>query len=102
MFNLKNFKLVKELKDIKPKIDWLKFSNAKNKATIPSDLLSNSSIEKRFLDEDLKIRALVEEMLVKEFSPKIKEKSSYNFLVDSVVNRLKQKQLGDIKEPEQI
>ena len=102
MFNLKNFKLVKELKDIKPKVDWLKFSSAKNKASIPSDLLSPDLIEKRFSDEDLKIRLMVEEMLVKEFSPKIKEKKSYNFLVDSVVNKLKQKQLGDITVTEKI
>ncbi len=102
MFNLKNFKLVKELKNTKPQLDWLKFSHSKNKATLPEDLINSSSDGKTFLEEDLKIRAMVEDMLVKEFSPKIKEMKSYNFLVDSVVNKLKQKQLGDIEETEQI
>ena len=35
-------------------------------------------------------------MLQKEFPERIKDKKNYDFLVDSVVNKLKQKQLGNV------
>lgn len=98
MFNLKNFKLVKELKDIKPKINWMKYAGEGSKVSTPSDLLNSIEANSKFINEDLKIRAMVEEMLVKEFSPKIKDIKSYDFLVDSVVNKLKQKQLGKVEQ----
>ncbi len=95
MFNLKNFKLVKELKNVKPQLNWLKFTNERQTGTAKADFI-NSVIEgNKFVEDELKIRAMVEEMLEKEFSPDIKNIKGYDFLVDSVVNKLKQKQLND-------
>ena len=48
------------------------------------------------LKEKYKRYAREKDMLQKEFSPDIKKIKSYDFLVDSVVNKLKQKQLGDV------
>ena len=101
MFNLKNFKLVKEIKNVKPKNQWLNFSSSKNAQT--KDALLDSIIEEnQFVEEDMKLRSMVEEMLVKEFSEKIKDMKSYDFLVDKVVNKLKKKQLGSVDPVEEI
>ncbi len=96
MFNLKHFKLVKELKNLKPVFDWIKFSGSKNTYKAKEELLNSIIADNKFVREDLKIRNMVEDMLQKEFSPDIKKIKSYDFLVDSVVNKLKQKQLGDV------
>ncbi len=101
MFNLKNFKLVKEMKNVKPKNQWLNFSSSKNAQT--KDALLDSIIEEnQFVEEDMKLRSMVEEMLVKEFSEKIKDMKSYDFLVDKVVNKLKKKQLNSAEPVEEI
>lgn len=92
MFGLKHFKLVKKLKNIKPQLDWLQFSSSKNSKK--DKLLSSIIADNKFIAEDLKIRAMVEDMLKKEFSEEITKMKSYDFLVDSVVNKLKQKQLA--------
>ncbi len=91
MFNLKQFKLVKELKNIKPQTQWLQFANS-----------NKNNILNSILEEETKLRTSVEEMLVNEFSEDIKKMKSYDFLVDSVVNKLKEKQLGDISDLEDI
>lgn len=101
MFNLKHFKLVKELKNIKPQANWLKFSGLRQAKT-RNEFLDSIIADNKFVQEDLKIRAMVEEMLEKEFSSDIKNIKSYDFLVDSVVNKLKQKQLGNISTLEEI
>lgn len=99
MFNLKQFKLVKELKKSKPQWTWLHFAGTKNS----KDALLNSIIsENKFVEEDLKIRAMVEDMIKKEFPERLKDKKQYNYLVDSVVNKLKRQQLGKIKDLEEI
>ncbi len=98
MFNLKHLKIVKELKNGKSKINWLQFSS-KNKK---NELLDSVIAENKFLQEDLKIRAMVEDMLQKEFSENIKNIKDYDFLVDSVVNKLKTKQLGNTVELDDI
>lgn len=100
MFNLKHFKLVKELKNIKPQLNWLQFSFSRNNQK--DELLNSIIAENKFVEEDLKIRAMVEDMLKKEFSEEIKNIKSYDFLVDSVVNKLKQKQLGNISSIQDI
>lgn len=92
MFNLKRFKLVKELKNVKPQLNWLQFS--RSRTTSKDALLDSLIAENKFVEEDLKIRAMVEDMIKKEFPERLKDKRSYDFLVDSVVNKLKQKQLG--------
>ena len=98
MFNLKHLKLVKELKNGKSKINWLQFSSKNNKSELLDEVISDN----KFLQEDLKIRAMVEDMLQKEFSAEIKNIKDYDFLVDSVVNKLKSKQLGNTVELDDI
>lgn len=97
MFGLRNIKLVKKLKDIKPQLGWLEFSNKQQSKTVDEIIADN-----KFVEEDLKIRAMVEDMLEKEFSSEIKKSKQYDFLVDSVVNKLKQKQLGNIPSLEDV
>ncbi|MCD7879070.1 MAG: hypothetical protein LUG16_03955 [Candidatus Gastranaerophilales bacterium] len=95
MFNLKKFKLVKELTKIKNQALLLNFSGLKRSDKARDELISEIINDNKFVEEDLRLHAMVEDMLEKEFSPEIKNLKSYNFLVDSVVNKLKQKQLGD-------
>ena len=102
MFNLKNFKLVNKLKNINIKTSWIKFSNSRKSAQSQDELINAIIADNKFVEEDLKLRNMVEDMLVKEFSSDIKKSKSYNFLVDSVVHKLKQKQLGDIDIQEDI
>lgn len=93
MFGLKNVKLVKKLTNMRPQLTWLKFSNSSLLKKSRNDFLKEISADNSFVREELKIRKMVEEMLAKEFSPEIKNSKSYDFLVDSVVERLKNKQL---------
>lgn len=98
MFNLKRFKIVKELKDLEQKSNWLKFSSLRNRENNKNELFNTILDENKFIEEDLKLRAMVENMLEKEFSADIKNTKDYDFLVDSVVNKIKQKELGEIEE----
>ncbi len=98
MFNLNDLKIVKELKNKKSKTDFVQYSAKNNKDALLESVLS----ENKFLQEDMKLRAMVEDMLQKEFTSKIKNIKDYDFLVDSVVNKLKAKQLGNVSEEEDI
>lgn len=100
MFNLKNFKLVSKLKNMKPQIGWLKLSSASQNSK--RELFNTIISDKKFVQEDLKIRAMVEDVLRKEFGSKLDNHPDYEFLVDSVVNKLKQNQLGDSDDIEII
>ena len=97
MFNLKNLKIVKELRNIKPKLKWLMFSQMQ-------DYIVNSKyIDMICTDNDSqtandKLEAIVRESLIREFSPEIKNMKSYEFLVDAVVHNLKKKQLASYNE----
>lgn len=99
MFSLRNFKLVKELTNKKPQMEWLQFSNSRNSENNFIDTLIEDN---KFIEEDLKIRAMVEDMLQKEFSDEIKNIKSYDFLVDSVVNKLKKQQMENTRSIENI
>lgn len=100
MFNLKRFKIVKELKNSEQKSNWLKFSSLRNNERNKNALLDSILDENKFIEEDLKLRSMVENMLKKEFSDDIKNIKDYDFLVDSVVNKLKQKELGEVTDQE--
>lgn len=100
MFNLKKFKLVNKLKDTTTKLNWLTFST-KNKFK-KNDYMSSIIENNKFVEEDLKLRAMVEDMIKAEFGDKLKNHAEYEFLVDSVVNKLKQQQLGKIEPLEEI
>ena len=99
MFNLKQFKLVKELKNSKPQWKWLQFSGSKN---TKDELLNSLIADNKFIAEELKIRAMVEDMIKKEFPERLKDEKQYNYLVDCVVNKLKRQQLGNTKSLEEI
>ncbi len=101
MFNLKNLKIVKELKSVRPKLKWLMFSqvqdykiNSKYIDIICEDTDSQSS--------DAKLEAMVRESLIKEFSPSVTKMKSYEFLVDAVVHNLKKQQLAAIDAREDV
>lgn len=100
MFSLKNFKLVNKLKNTKTQFGWLSFSN-KNKIK-KNDFMSSIIADNKFVEEDLKLRAMVEDMIKAEFGDRLKNHSEYEFLVDSVVNKLKQQQLGKVEPLEEI
>ena len=67
----------------------LKYFSSKDKSSTLNSIASESS----FIKEDLKIRNMVIKALEKEFGKEIKNIKNYDYLVDSVVNRLKKKQL---------
>lgn len=100
MFNIKNFKLVSKLKNIKPQFGWLRFSSASQNSK--DELFSTIVSDKKFVQEDLKLRAMVEDVLRKEFGSKLDNHPDYEYLVDSVINKLKQEQLGDSDDIEII
>ena len=58
-----------------------------------SSTLNSITAESSFIKEDSKIRNMVIKTLEKEFGKEIKNIKNYDYLVDSVVNRLKKKQL---------
>ena len=93
MFNLKNLKIVKQLKTIKPRLKWLMFSQMQDYKINAKyiDMICNDSDVKT--DND-KLEDIVRESLIKEFSPEITKMKSYDFLVDAVVHNLKKKQLA--------
>ena len=95
MFNLKQFKLVKQLKETNLQNAWVRFS-ALSKNQTRNDFMSSVISDNKFVQEDLKLRAMVEEMIKKEFPERLQNKESYEFLVDSVVSKLKQKLLGNL------
>lgn len=97
MFNLKNLKIVKHLKAIKPKLKWLMFSQ-----------IQDYKINSKYLDvicndggvetANERLESLVKESLIKEFSPEIQNMKSYGLLVDAVVHNIKKKQIEQIDE----
>ncbi len=99
MFNLKELKIVRELKNISPKLKWLMFSQVQDYKINSNyiDMICNDK-EKGINEDSLKLEAMVKEMLIKEFSPEIQDMKSYEFLVDAVVHNLKKKQLAKADE----
>lgn len=92
MFNLKNLKIVKHIKSIKPRLKWLMFSqmqdykvNAKYIDMICSDNDTQTANDK--------LEEIVRASLIREFTPEITKMKSYDLLVDAVVHNLKKKQL---------
>jgi len=95
MFNrFKNLKLVKTLRQVSPKLKWL-FFNQMQDYKINSQYISmiSSDSAKEVNSDNERLEAMVRETLVKEFSPEIENKKSYELLVDAVVHNLKRKQL---------
>ena len=92
--NLKNFKIVRKLKDISPKLKWHMFSEFQD-CKIASRYIDYLIPEDRkdINKDNEKLEKMVRDTLIKEFSPKIKEMKSFELLVDATVHNIKQKQL---------
>ena len=99
MFNLKDLKIVKELKSISPKLKWLMFSQVQD-YKINSNYIDMICTDKAkdINSDNEKLECMVREMLIKEFSPDIQNMKSYDFLVDAVMHNLKKKQLANTEE----
>ena len=97
MFNLKNLKIVKHLKSIKPKLKWLMFSQIRDYKINSKyiDMICSEGDANRNND---RLEQMVRESLIKEFSPEIQNMKSYGLLVDAVVHNLKKKQLEQMDE----
>ena len=94
MFNLKNLKIVKELKSIKPRLKWLMFSQMQD-YKINSKYIDMICSDNDVVEANNSLEDIVRASLIREFSPKIQDMKSYEFLVDAVVHNLKKKQLND-------
>lgn len=70
MFNLKDAKIVKELKSIKPKLKWLMFSQIQD-YKINSKYIDIICADDKKESADAKLEAMVRETLIKEFTPEI-------------------------------
>ncbi len=92
MFNLNRSQNGKNPDKKNIKSEWLKFSSTGKQ----DELLSAFAAENKFVQEELKIRAMVIDMLDKEFGSDIRNMKGYDYLVDSVVNKLKNKQLDSL------
>ncbi len=100
--NFKNFKLVKTLKNISPKLKWAMFSGLQD-YKIGSKYIDYIIPEAKSINEDNeRLEKMVRDTLIKEFSPKIKNMKSFDLLVDATVHKIKQKQLSDMGEFEDI
>jgi len=93
MFNLKNLKIVKELRSIKPRLKWLMFSQMQD-YKVNSKYIDMICSDNDAQTANDKLEAIVRESLIREFSPEIQNMKSYEFLVDAVVHNLKKKQLA--------
>ncbi len=94
MFNLKDSKIIKTLKSIKPRFKWLLFSQMQDYKINSNyiDMICNDKEKETNADNET-LERMVQETLVKEFGPSIKNSASYELLVDAVVHNLKKKQL---------
>ncbi len=102
MFNLKNLKVVKEIKNLQPKLKWLMFSEVED-YKLNSDYFDMicGTKENNVEATELYLERMVRESLVKEFSPDIKSLKSFDLLADMVLHNLKKKQLEEIDAMEE-
>ena len=98
---IKNLKLVSKMNEqVSPKLKWLMYDGIKD-YKINSTYLEMITGEKGAGCSHAKIEAMVRDMLSREFSDKIQDKKSFEYLVDATVHRIKVKQLeamGDMEE----
>ena len=101
--NFKNFKIVRKLKDISPKLKWAmfsKFQECKIASRYIDYLIPDN--DKDINKDNERLEKMVRDTLIKEFSPKIKDMKSFNLLVDATVHNIKQKQLEAMGDYEEI
>ena len=97
MFNLKDLKLVKTLKAVKPRLKWMMFSQMQDYKINSSyvDMICNDEPKAPNAD-NASLEAMVKDTLIKEFGPSIQNSASYELLVDAVIHNLKKKQLEQL------
>lgn len=97
MFNLKELKLVKTLKAVKPRLKWMMFSQMQDYKINSNyvDMICNDEQKAPNAAND-SLEAMVRDTLIKEFGPSIQNSSSYELLVDAVIHNLKKKQLEQL------
>lgn len=96
MFNLKNLKVVKELKNIQPKLKWTMFSEIQDYKINSEyvDLICGEK-EDRVEATEKYLEKMVRETLIKEFSADIKNTESFDLLTDMVLHNFKKRQLEE-------
>lgn len=92
----KKLKLSTKIKEIGPKLKWLLFSELQD-LKIGSQYLDFICPDAKKEPENAteKLEQMVRESLIKEFSPAIQNKKSFELLVDAVCHNLKKKQLEE-------
>lgn len=101
MLNLKNLKVVKEIKNIQPKLKWMMFSEMEDYKVNSEylDLICGNK-DNNVEATELYLEKMVRESLVKEFSADIKNTASFELLADMVLYNLKKKQLEEMDAQE--
>lgn len=89
MFNLNSSQNDKNPKKKNIKNDWFNFISNGQKDKILSSLTEENTI----VQEEYRLRSMVVDMLNKEFGEEIRNIKGYDYLVESVINKLKNKQL---------
>lgn len=94
MFNLKDLKIVKSLKAVKPRLKWLMFSQMQDYKINSNyiDMICNDQEKTQNANSET-LETMVRETLIKEFGPSIQNSASYELLVDAVLHNLKKNQL---------
>ncbi len=95
MFNPKNLKIIKIITKLKrPHINWIMFSKIRDykiKSNYVDFLCNNSQNDENTISNETSLRNMVEETLIREFSPAIKKIQSYDLLVNAVIENIKNK-----------
>lgn len=101
--NFKNFKIVRKLKDLSPKLKWAMFSKLQDYKIASRYIDYLIPEDKKDINKDNeKLEKMVRDTLIKEFSPKIKDMKSFELLVDATVHNIKKKQLKSMGDYEEI
>ena len=99
--NFKNFKIVRKLKDLSPKLKWAMFSSLQD-FKIGTRYINYLIPEEKDINKDnMRLEKMVRDTLIKEFSPKIKDMKTFDLIVDATVHNIKRKQLeaqGDFED----
>ena len=99
MKDRKNYKLTSDLKRIGPKLKWFLFTEMQD-LKLTSDYINficpgsdKNSIKNSNPIENL--RKLIEQALVREFSPNIRKLKSFDSLVDAIMHNIQKKSFND-------
>ncbi len=109
MTNKKNYKFTNGLKRIGPKLKWFLFTEMQD-LKLTSDYInficpgSDKKSDQESNPVEM-LRNLIEQAIIREFTPKIKNLSSFNSLVDAIMYNIQKKSLeedGDTEDLEQL